>query len=65
MRVFVAGGSGTVGIPLVRALGASVAIADAQLVLMTFSSQAPSFFERHGFEVLATIEEHRQRHRNC
>ena len=25
-----------------------------QIVLMTFSLQAPSFYERHGFEILAT-----------
>ena len=35
-----------------------------QIVLMTFSFQAPSFYERHGFEVLATIEEHPRGHRN-
>jgi len=35
-----------------------------QIVLMTFSFQAPSFYERHGFETLATIEEHPRGHRN-
>ena len=35
-----------------------------QIVLMTFSFQAPSFYERHGFEVLATVEEHPRGHRN-
>ena len=35
-----------------------------QIVLMTFSFQAPSFYERHGFEVLATIDEHPRGHRN-
>lgn len=35
-----------------------------QMVLMTFSFQAPSFYERHGFEVLATVEDHPRGHRN-
>ena len=35
-----------------------------QIVLMTFSFQAPSFYERHGFDVLAAIEDHPQGHRN-
>ena len=29
-----------------------------QIVLMTFSFQAPAFYERHGFEVVATIDNH-------
>lgn len=29
-----------------------------QLVLMTFSFQAPAMYERHGFEVVATIDNH-------
>ena len=36
----------------------------SQIVLMTFSFQAPSFYERHGFEVLAAVEEHPRGHQN-
>jgi len=35
-----------------------------QIVLMTFSFQAPAFYERHGFEVVATIDNHPRGHRN-
>lgn len=35
-----------------------------QVVLMTFSFQAPAFYERHGFEVVATLDHHPRGHRN-
>ena len=35
-----------------------------QIVLMTFSFQAPAFYERHGFEVVAAIDSHPRGHRN-
>jgi len=35
-----------------------------QIVLMTFSFQAPAFYEKHAFDVVATIEDHPCRHRN-
>ena len=34
-----------------------------QMLLMTFSFQAPAFYERHGFEVVATIADHPRGHR--
>jgi GNAT superfamily N-acetyltransferase len=36
----------------------------SQMLLMTFSFQAPAFYERHGFEVVATIADHPRGHRN-
>jgi GNAT superfamily N-acetyltransferase len=35
-----------------------------QIVLMTFSFQAPVFYEKHGFEVIATIDNHPFGHQN-
>jgi GNAT superfamily N-acetyltransferase len=35
-----------------------------QIVLMTFSFQAPVFYVNHGFEVVATVDGHPRGHRN-
>jgi len=35
-----------------------------QIVLMTFSFQAPAFYEKHDFEVVATIDDHPRGHGN-
>jgi len=35
-----------------------------QIVLMTYSFQAPAFYEKHGFEVIATIDNDPHGHRN-
>jgi GNAT superfamily N-acetyltransferase len=35
-----------------------------QIFLMTFSFQAPAFYAKHGFEVLATVDDHPRGHQN-
>ena len=35
-----------------------------QILLMTFSFQAPAFYAKHGFEVLAAVDDHPRGHRN-
>ena len=35
-----------------------------QIILMTFSFQAPGFYGKHGFEVVATIDNHPRGHQN-
>jgi GNAT superfamily N-acetyltransferase len=35
-----------------------------QIVLMTFDFQAPAFYVKHGFEVLAVVDDHPRGHRN-
>jgi len=35
-----------------------------QIILMTFSFQAPGFYGRHGFELLATIDDHPRGYQN-
>lgn len=36
----------------------------AQILLMTFSFQAPAFYAKHGFEVLVAVADHPRGHRN-
>ena len=35
-----------------------------QILLMTFSFQAPAFYAKYGFEVLAVVDDHPRGHRN-
>ena len=35
-----------------------------QVLLMTFSFQAPGFYAKHGFEILAVVDDHPRGHRN-
>jgi GNAT superfamily N-acetyltransferase len=35
-----------------------------QMLLMTFSFQAPDFYARHGFEIVATVDDYPQGHTN-
>ncbi len=35
-----------------------------QIILMTFSFQAPAFYEKHGFEIVSTIDNHPRGYQN-
>ena len=35
-----------------------------QVLLMTFTFQAPAFYARHGFEVIAVVDDHPRGHKN-
>ena len=35
-----------------------------QMVLMTFTFQAPAFYAKHGFEIVAVVDEHPRGHKN-
>jgi hypothetical protein len=34
------------------------------MLLMTFSFQAPAFYAKRGFEIVAVVDEHPRRHQN-
>jgi GNAT superfamily N-acetyltransferase len=36
----------------------------SQMVLMTFSFRAPAFYAKHGFEVIAVVDDHPRGHKN-
>lgn len=35
-----------------------------QIILMTFTFQAPAFYAKHGFEVVAVVDDHPRGHKN-
>lgn len=35
-----------------------------QILIMTFSFQAPTFYAKHGFEVMAVVDDHPRGHKN-
>ena len=35
-----------------------------QIILSTFDFQAPAFYKRHGFEIVAVVDDHPRGHRN-
>jgi len=38
--------------------------AEIRMLLMTFSFQAPAFYAKHGFEVVAVVDDHPHGHKN-
>ena len=36
----------------------------SQMLLMTFSFQAPAFYAKHGFEIVAVVDDHPHGHKN-